>query len=480
MSPALASAFGRLGSDAALRKRLAAAARERALREFAWAEIARRTRVAYEHALAVPRPTSKVAPVPPPRPLVSVTIATHNAPVHAETALRSLFQRTSYRPIEAIVVDNGSAPTARGRLRAVVAELRGDGHDVRLVENAENRLFSAAQNRAIELARGEYVCLLNDDTEIPVGNGGWLEGLTWLLESAEAGTVTPVTLQRDGSIYCAGAFGGGGHRLRDVLDGPGLAASPRMTDWNNMACLLARRDLFTRVGPLSESASFAHYGSDREWCERVSAIGLRHLVHPIRISHYEKEALRRPEATFRATVETRLPASIVVVAYDGLSFTKAAVGAVLAHTEPPFELVLVNNGSRDGTLAYFHALRDSLGGGRAVQVIENAENRGYPVAANQGTRAARGRHVVLLNNDTEVRPGWLAALLRCAEEEPRAGLVTAKILNRDGSVQNAGGILHHPDGSFTIPHANADPKAPPVSRRMTVPVRPRHLHRALP
>ena len=46
---------------------------------------------------------------------------------------------------------------------------------------------------------------------------GWLAALTWALETLDrAGSVTPVTLQRDGRIYCAGAFGGGGHVLRDL------------------------------------------------------------------------------------------------------------------------------------------------------------------------------------------------------------------------------------------------------------------------
>jgi len=463
---ALAHAIERLAGDTALRARLARSARERAQTTFSWAAIARETRAAYEKAVAAPRSVCAVAPAPPPRPLVSVTVATHDAPVHVETALRSLFARTSYRPLEAVVVDDASALPARERLRTVVAELRSQGHEVRLLENEENRLFSAAQDQAIAEAKGEFVCLLNDDTEVPRGSEEWLDGLVWFLESSGAGTVTPVTLQRDGRIYCAGAFGRGGHRLRDVSDGPEIAASPRRTEWNNMACLLTRKVHFARVGPLATSSETAHYGSDRDWCLRFSgALGKPHLVHPARLFHFEKEALRSIDSPFRASPETRIPASIVLVAYDGIRFTRAAIEAVLAHTAPPFELVLVDNGARDGTRAFFHDVRDTLGGRIAVQVIENAENRGYPVAANQGARAARGRHVVFLNNDTEVRSGWLAALLRCVEEGSSVGAVTAKILNNDGTVQNAGGILHHPDGSFTIPHANADPRSREVASR---------------
>ncbi len=132
----------------------------------------------------------------------------------------------------------------------------------------------------------------------------------------------------------------------------------------------------------------------------------------------------------------------------------------------------MNNGARDGTRERFHDLRRRHGGAVAVQVIDNDQNLGYPVAANQGAHAARGRHVVLLNNDTQVRPGWLEALLDAARSETVAargvGLVTAKILNLDGSVQSAGGIEHRPDGSFTIPLTGEDRLAPPVQRRREV------------
>jgi len=465
----LAEAIEDLSADRSLRARFAASASKRARESFSWAAAARRSSDAYCRAIDASRQVCTIAPPFPPRPLVSVTIVTHNAPSHLETALRSLFVRTRLRPLEAIVVDNASAPAVKAHVRTVVAELRARGHEVRLLENGENLLFSKAQDQAIAEARGELICLLNDDTEVPLGSEAWLDGLVWLLESTDAGTVTPVTLQRDGSVYCAGAYGNGGHRLRDVMDGPGISSSPHRTEWNNMACMLTRKEHFARVGPLSTSKETAHYGSDRDWCRRLTeALGKAHLVHPARLFHFEKEALRVADAPFRATPDTRIPVSVVLVAYDGIQFTRAAVETILAHTAPPFELVLVDNGSRDGTRAFFHEVRDGLGGRIAVQVIENAGNLGYPIAANQGARAARGRHVVFLNNDTEVRSGWLAALLRAVDEEPGAGAVTAKILNLDGTVQNAGGILHHPDGSFTIPYANASPQAPAASIRREV------------
>lgn len=470
-APALAQALVRLADDSGLRERLGVAGARRARDDFSWARIADETREVYFEAMA----QGKVVPAwrrppEPDRPLVSVTLVTHEAPVHAETALRSLFSRTDYPALEAVVVDNGSSAPAVERIRRVVAELRARGREVRLLENKENRLFSAAQNQAIRETRGDYVCLLNDDTEVPTGSEGWLLGLVWASETLEgAGTVTPVTLQRDGRIYCAGAFSTGGHYLKDEPDRPNLLTAPRRTEWNNAACLLTRRRFFDQIGFLREDGEFAHYKSDREWCQRLTAkLGLAHWVHPARLRHYEKEARREAAAPFGATADTRLAASVVVVAYGQLGYTREAVEAVLAHTKTPFELVLVDNGSRDGTREFFRALRDRQGGPVAVQVIENEENLGYPKAANQGIRAARGRHVVLLNNDTRVRAGWLAALLDAATSRDGVGVVTAKILCPDGRVQNAGGIFHHADGSFTLPFAHEDRLAPTVTERREV------------
>jgi glycosyltransferase involved in cell wall biosynthesis/GT2 family glycosyltransferase len=467
---ALAEALTRLAEDHPFRERLGRNGAERAQSEFSWQRVARATRLVYEEAIKSARSVVQNTPSEPECPLVSVTIATHNASAHVETALRSLHGRTDWPKLETIVVDNGSSADALARLRTVVAELRARRHEVRLLENAENRLFSAAQNQAIREARGEYVCLLNDDCEIPVGRESWLRGLVWALETLDsAGTVTPVTIQRDGRIYCAGAFSTGGHHLKDEVDRPGLLTAPRRTDWNNFACALTRRRYFDEIGSLREDGEFAHYKSDLEWCQRLTAqLGLAHWVHPVRLYHHSKEAIRVPAAPFQASLETRIPASVVLVAYNQLAYTRDAVDALLANTDPPFELVLVDNGSSDGTRDYFHELRDRLGGPIAVQVIKNPENLGYPKAANQGMRAARGRHAVLLNNDTRVRQGWLKALLEAATNQERVGIVTAKILCEDGRVQNAGGILHHPDGRFTLPLAHEDRLAPPVQERRVV------------
>jgi glycosyltransferase involved in cell wall biosynthesis len=117
-------------------------------------------------------------------------------------------------------------------------------------------------------------------------------------------------------------------------------------------------------------------------------------------------------------------ASVLVVCCDGLEYTRPCLESVLAQTRPPFELVIVDNGSSDGTAAYLEALRARPAPAERVELIRNMQNRGYPAAANQALACARGEYLVLLNNDTVVPPGWMEGLVACALADwPRVGLV---------------------------------------------------------
>ena len=108
--------------------------------------------------------------------------------------------------------------------------------------------------------------------------------------------------------------------------------------------------------------------------------------------------------------------SIVLVTFNQLDYTRLCIESILAHTTTPFELVCVDNGSTDGTADYFQTLA-------GARVIANADNRGFPAAANQGIRAARGEQILLLNNDTIVTPGWLDRMLSAFDQDPQIGLV---------------------------------------------------------
>jgi GT2 family glycosyltransferase len=122
-------------------------------------------------------------------------------------------------------------------------------------------------------------------------------------------------------------------------------------------------------------------------------------------------------------------ASIVVVTHDGLVFNRLCLESVLANTvERDFELIVVDNGSTDGTPAYLTALseRDAR-----VRVLLNGRNAGFAPACNQGLGLAGGEYLVLLNNDAMVPPGWLGGLLAHLRN-PGVGLV-GPVTNRIGN-----------------------------------------------
>jgi GT2 family glycosyltransferase len=121
--------------------------------------------------------------------------------------------------------------------------------------------------------------------------------------------------------------------------------------------------------------------------------------------------------------------SIVIVTLDGLVFTRLCLESLLAtSTSIAFEVVVVDNGSIDGTLEYLRELatRDAR-----VRVVANGRNRGFAPATNQGVAIARGAVVVLLNNDTIVTAGWLDRIVDHLTDV-RIGLLGA-VTNRAGN-----------------------------------------------
>src|SRR5215210_2418622 len=94
------------------------------------------------------------------------------------------------------------------------------------------------------------------------------------------------------------------------------------------------------------------------------------------------------------------------------------------------EIIVVDNASSDGT-------RDALRALGGLKIILNDRNLGYGRANNLGFARAGGRYLLVLNPDTVPQPGSLEALVRFAGEHPRAGIVSPRLLNPDGSVQPA-------------------------------------------
>jgi GT2 family glycosyltransferase/predicted Zn-dependent protease len=116
--------------------------------------------------------------------------------------------------------------------------------------------------------------------------------------------------------------------------------------------------------------------------------------------------------------------SVMVLCCNQVTYTRLCLESVLCYTRPPYELVLVDNGSTDDTPAYLAEICSRRGPAR-VKVIRNQSNRGYPTGCNQALAEARGRYLVFLNNDTVVSEGWLEDLIAWSLHDwPKVGLVS--------------------------------------------------------
>jgi glycosyltransferase involved in cell wall biosynthesis len=112
--------------------------------------------------------------------------------------------------------------------------------------------------------------------------------------------------------------------------------------------------------------------------------------------------------------------SVIIPCFNQLEFTRLCVPALFRHTKRAWELVAVDNGSTDATASYLAGVRAAAP--IRVELIVNAQNRGFPAACNQGIAAARGDYVVLLNNDAVVTDSWADQLVALADSSPKLGM----------------------------------------------------------
>lgn len=116
------------------------------------------------------------------------------------------------------------------------------------------------------------------------------------------------------------------------------------------------------------------------------------------------------------TLKGREPlTSIVIPTYNGLHLLREAIASIRNCTSEPYELIIVDNGSTDGTIPYLQE--------HNIVFISHPANTGFPVACNWGLRLARGEYLMLLNNDVLVTDHWLGNMLQHLKRDPLIGIV---------------------------------------------------------
>ncbi|HLE75275.1 MAG TPA: glycosyltransferase family 2 protein [Candidatus Bathyarchaeia archaeon] len=123
--------------------------------------------------------------------------------------------------------------------------------------------------------------------------------------------------------------------------------------------------------------------------------------------------------------------SIVVLNWNGKCFLSNCIDSLLTQDYPNYEVLLVDNGSSDGSLEF---AQTRFGDNPKVRIIALGYNYGFSRGNNLGIKYAQGKYVIVLNNDTEVMPSFVAELVKVAEADETIGSVSCKILHYDGSV----------------------------------------------
>jgi GT2 family glycosyltransferase len=134
-------------------------------------------------------------------------------------------------------------------------------------------------------------------------------------------------------------------------------------------------------------------------------------------------------------------ASVIIPNWNGALYLPTCLDSLRRQTYPNFEVIVTDNASTDDSAALIE--RDYP----EVILIRLPTNRGFAGAVNAGIRRARGQIVVLLNNDTEADPNWLAEIARAFAEHPTVGLVASKMLLFDRrKVFHTAGDFYRVDG----------------------------------
>jgi O-antigen biosynthesis protein len=126
-----------------------------------------------------------------------------------------------------------------------------------------------------------------------------------------------------------------------------------------------------------------------------------------------------PGAQPAYTSQVPVALSIVVLALDALELTRRCVESLERSTESEHELILVDNGSQDGTREWM--------AGTGHPTVLHGENLGFAAGMNSGLRRAKGEFVVFANNDTIFPDGWDTSILDVFDRVPTAGIVAPAV-----------------------------------------------------
>ncbi|MCP3138247.1 glycosyltransferase family 2 protein [Pyxidicoccus xibeiensis] len=395
------------------------------------------------------------------KPLVSVVMPTYDTPeVWLRRALDSV--RAQLYPHWELCIADDASP--RPEVRRVLEEYAARDARIRFTVRATNGHISAASNSALELARGEFVALLDHDDELP--------------EDALVRVVEELNAHPDADIVFSD---------EDKLDGQGRRYDPYFKpEWN--LDLFRSQNLISHLGVyrtarLREIGGFRlgfegsqDYDLALRVVERTTPERIRHV--PRVLYHWRaipgSTALDVGEKDYASTAARRALQEHLDRTASGARIEPGGAAALhrvrypLPSPPPSVSVILHAPAGEDP-----EALREALGRATDYPEVEwlaaSGAAGGASAASNQAARKARGDVLVFLDARLEPHaPGWLAELVAHALR-PEVGAVGAKLCAPDGTVEHAGLVLGMgAEGIAGHPHRGLVRAAPGHVGRATV------------
>lgn len=243
-----------------------------------------------------------------PNPKVSIVICTRDRADLLAPCIDSIVNRSTHGNYEVVIVDNGSTEEATFQ----VFNRLGPRFHVLRDESPFN--FSALNNRAVRMADGEYVCLLNNDIEVLTPN--WMEEMLSFAMQPDVGAVGARLWYPDGGLQHAGVILGligiSSHLHRNLRKGElgyfGRAALHQSFSAVTGAALMVKKSIYEEVGGFDENLQVTF--NDIDFCLRVRAAGYRNVWTPYAEMIHHESASRgydtAPQKRARAEQESLL------------------------------------------------------------------------------------------------------------------------------------------------------------------------------
>ena len=179
--------------------------------------------------------------------------------------------------------------------------------------------------------------------------------------------------------------------------------------------MAVRNKLYTRFGGLLQNVE-----SYQEWYQHYAGLQALHMKG--------ETGLIMPKDVPMT--------SIIIPVYNNIELTKRCLHSIYnIGTRSPFEVIIVDDCSTDD---YASLTKDFP----EVRVIRNEKNSGFLLTVNRGAKEAKGEYILILNNDTEVVPGWLDELTTALYKHPEAGMIGSQLIHlRTGTLQESGNLI---------------------------------------